>query len=212
MLNVLVSRFVDAARRFRSDRRGNVAMIFGIAAIPTVLAVGGFVDYERGSLARAQMQDALDATALALHTDAATMTQSQMNDFATKYFAANFNNIDAFNVVVTPNYDKGGPTVTVRVGRVLGAWSESTVTWNTRPAYAWAGEAKITSGTESRLDVTSIVKSAVAEGASDVSVVLQPSASAPSTDNVFIDAKEKVGGVPTKLVVEWTAGAPAQNQ
>lgn len=113
MLNALLSRLRDTARRFRSDRRGNVAMIFGIAAIPTVLAVGGFIDYERGSLARAQMQDALDATALALHTDAATMTQAQMNDFATKYFAANFNNIDAFNVVVTPNYDKGGPTVTV---------------------------------------------------------------------------------------------------
>ncbi|MBN9009035.1 MAG: pilus assembly protein [Rhizobiales bacterium] len=113
MLNAFISRLVGKVRGFGADRRGNVAMIFGIAAVPTILAVGGFIDYERGSLARAQMQDALDATALALHTDAATMTQTQMNDFATKYFAANFANSDAFDVVVTPNYDKGGPTVTV---------------------------------------------------------------------------------------------------
>lgn len=106
-------RLVEKIRSFRSDRSGNVAMMFGIAAIPTVLAVGGFIDYQRGALARAQMQDALDATALALHTDAPTMTQAQMNDFATKYFAANFVNADAVNVVVTPRYDGSGPTVTV---------------------------------------------------------------------------------------------------
>jgi hypothetical protein len=111
-------------------------------------------------------------------------------------------------LVVGAAYAPGGPTVTMRVGRVLGAWAESTVTWNTRPAYAWVGEAKITSGVESRLDVTNLVKAAVAEGATEVSVVLQPSAAAPSTDNVFIDAKEKVGGVPTKLVIEWAAALP----
>jgi Flp pilus assembly protein TadG len=113
MLSSLFARLLGKVQAFRSSRSGNVAMMFGIAAIPTVLAVGGFVDYERGTLARAQMQDALDATALALHTDAPTMTQDQMNDFATKYFAANFSNADAINVVVTPRYDKGGPTVTV---------------------------------------------------------------------------------------------------
>jgi Flp pilus assembly protein TadG len=113
MLSSLFARLLGKARSFRSSRSGNVAMMFGIAAIPTVLAVGGFIDYERGTLARAQMQDALDATALALHTDAPTMTQGQMNDFATKYFAANFVNSDAVNVTVTPLYDKSGPTVTV---------------------------------------------------------------------------------------------------
>jgi Flp pilus assembly protein TadG len=113
MLSSFLARLLGRARSFRSSRSGNVAMMFGIAAIPTVLAVGGFVDYERSVLARAQMQDALDATALALHTDAPTMTQDQMNDFATKYFAANFVNSDALDVVVSPTYDKTGPTVTV---------------------------------------------------------------------------------------------------
>jgi Flp pilus assembly protein TadG len=113
MLSSFFARFIAKARSFRSDRSGNVALIFGIAAIPTVLAVGGFIDYQRGALARAQMQDALDATALALHTDAPTMSQEKMNDFATKYFAANFVNSDALDVVVTPTYNKDGPTVTV---------------------------------------------------------------------------------------------------
>jgi Flp pilus assembly protein TadG len=113
MLSSFVTRLIGTARSFAANQRGNVAMMFGIAAIPTVLAVGGFIDYQRSSLARAQMQDALDATALALHTDAPTMTQAQMNDFAAKYFAANFVNSDAYNVVVTPTYNKTGPTVTV---------------------------------------------------------------------------------------------------
>jgi Flp pilus assembly protein TadG len=113
MLSTFFGRFLNKARSLRNNQNGNVAMMFGIAAIPTILAVGGFIDYERSALARAQMQDALDATALALHTDAATMTQAQMNDFATKYFAVNFANADAVNVVVTPTYSSSGPTVTV---------------------------------------------------------------------------------------------------
>ena len=106
-------------------------------------------------------------------------------------------------LVVPESYAPGGPIVSMRVGRVVGAWSESTVTWNTRPAYAFASEQKLTSGVESRLDVTSIVQAALADGAADVSVVLAPSPVAPTTDNVFIDAREKSGGKPTFLAIEW---------
>jgi hypothetical protein len=106
-------------------------------------------------------------------------------------------------LVVPVSYVPGGPIVSMRVGRVVGAWSESAVTWNTRPAYAFASEQKLTGGVESRLDVTSIVQDALAAGASDVSVVLAPSSAAPTTDNVFIDAREKTGGKPTFLAVEW---------
>jgi hypothetical protein len=106
-------------------------------------------------------------------------------------------------LVVAASYAPGGPIVSMKVGRVLGAWSEASVTWNTKPAYAYVGEQKITGGVESRVDVTSIVQAALADGASDVSVVLAPSQQAPSTDNLFIDAREKSGGQPTFLALEW---------
>ncbi len=109
----LLAAFRATLSKFRRSQSGNVAIIFGIAVVPVVLSVGGFIDYQRASVARSQMQDALDATALALHTDAATMTQAQMNDFALKYFTANYTNGDATSIVVTPAYDSSGPTVTV---------------------------------------------------------------------------------------------------
>jgi hypothetical protein len=106
-------------------------------------------------------------------------------------------------LVVPASFAPGGPTVSMRVGRVLGAWSESTVTWNQKPAYAFAGDQILTGGVESRVDVTAIVRAALAAGATDVSVVLAPSPAASSTDNLFIDAKEKSGGKPTFLAIEW---------
>lgn len=64
---------------FRRDRRGNVAVIFGLAAIPIVAATGIAVDYGRASMAHARLADVLDAAVLAVGakpsmTDAAATT------------------------------------------------------------------------------------------------------------------------------------------
>jgi Flp pilus assembly protein TadG len=53
-------------RRFWSDRRGNVALVFALAAIPVFGAMGAAVDYSMASAYRSDIQKALDATALAL--------------------------------------------------------------------------------------------------------------------------------------------------
>jgi Flp pilus assembly protein TadG len=55
-------------RHFASDRRGNVAMIFALAAIPFFFAVGMGVDYANGARKWTAMDAAADAAALAAIT------------------------------------------------------------------------------------------------------------------------------------------------
>jgi Flp pilus assembly protein TadG len=52
-------------RRFGADDRGNVAMLTALAIIPLTVASLGAVDLTRGISARVELQDALDAAALA---------------------------------------------------------------------------------------------------------------------------------------------------
>ncbi|MFO1184627.1 MAG: pilus assembly protein [Bauldia sp.] len=99
--------------RFAGDRRGNVATIFGIAAIPVMLAAGSGIDFGRAYWVRTNMQDALDASALAISKIAATSTSAQLNAAAVKYFNVNFNEPDAKNVTVSATYSTLPTTVKV---------------------------------------------------------------------------------------------------
>ena len=51
--------------RFRHDRRGNVAVIFTIAAIPLISAIGCAVDYSQATRMKAKLQSAADAASIA---------------------------------------------------------------------------------------------------------------------------------------------------
>jgi hypothetical protein len=106
-------------------------------------------------------------------------------------------------LVIPAPYAPGGPTVTLRLNKVVSAWSESTVTWNTRPAYQLIREITLKSGVENRVDVTDVVRAALAAGEGEVSLALQPSPSASTTDNVFIGSKENTQGRPTSLALQW---------
>jgi uncharacterized protein YegL len=117
MLSRAILSLRAAARRFPKADGGNIAMMFAIGSIPMILAVGGGIDYSRAAMARTEMQDALDATSLALsrQTNVATMTAAQMLTFAQNYFNANFSdpNIDSAGITLTPTYAASGPSVTV---------------------------------------------------------------------------------------------------
>ena len=52
--------------RFAASERANVAVIFALACIPVVAAMGVAVDYTRAAQASSAMQDAVDAASLAL--------------------------------------------------------------------------------------------------------------------------------------------------
>ena len=115
MLFKWIGAFRGATRRFASSRDANVATIFALACIPLIAAVGIAVDYARVSRAHSHMQDALDATTLALsrQADIATMSPGEMQKFATDYFQANFPETDMTDLAVTPSYSASGPSVTV---------------------------------------------------------------------------------------------------
>jgi Flp pilus assembly protein TadG len=62
--------------RFIRNKRGNVAMMFALAMIPVVGAVGAAIDYTRVAQVRTKLADALDAGVLAVGSQAA-MTDAQ---------------------------------------------------------------------------------------------------------------------------------------
>jgi Flp pilus assembly protein TadG len=110
---------------FRTDRRGNIAIIFGLAAIPIMLAVGCAVDYTMASMVRTKLQAAADAASLAavsngspLIATARAMTSdgdvSGGSDFAVNFFKS--------NAAGTSGYTNLSETATVRkTGRVVNA-------------------------------------------------------------------------------------------
>ena len=74
--------------------------MFALALVPIIGVVGAAVDYSRASAARAAMFASLDATALMLSRDAATMPPEQIPAKATSYFNAQFNRPEVADVQV----------------------------------------------------------------------------------------------------------------
>jgi Flp pilus assembly protein TadG len=87
--------------RFFADRRGGVAPMFALGVVPLIGFVGAAVDYSRGNAARTAMQASLDATALMLSRDAATMAPAEVTAKAISFFTAQFNRPETVNVQVT---------------------------------------------------------------------------------------------------------------
>src|SRR3954470_7027438 len=58
------SAFTRHLSRFRRDQRGNIAMIFGLAALPILTSVGCAVDYTIATQMRTRLQAATDAASV----------------------------------------------------------------------------------------------------------------------------------------------------
>jgi len=78
---LLMRNALRLINRFRSDRGGNIAVIFGIAVVPLISAVGCAVDYSMATRMKAKLQSAADAASVASisqkspgYTAAAAMT------------------------------------------------------------------------------------------------------------------------------------------
>jgi Flp pilus assembly protein TadG len=98
---------------FGKNRDANIALIFALALIPLVGAVGAAVDYSRANSARTAMQAALDSTALMLSKTANGMSPSDpaLATKATNFFRAMFNRPEAQSVTVTPTYTPSNNTI-----------------------------------------------------------------------------------------------------
>ncbi len=76
-------------RDFACDRRGNVAILFGFALLPLMLAIGIAVDYGRALTVRERMSNAADASALAIGAWPG-LTQAEAKTKAQQFFDANY--------------------------------------------------------------------------------------------------------------------------
>lgn len=133
---------MQALRRFVSDRQGGTAAIFAVALLPLLACVGAAVDYARAENARARLQNALDATAVALVRDAGRMNDRQLEDRAKAFLAGMFRSeagVAARDVAVS------------RDGQVIRVQAEATVPTTImrlvgRGGVEVGGEARATAG------------------------------------------------------------------
>ena len=116
--------------QFRSNKRGNVAVITALCCLPLIAAVGCVIDYTTASLVKTKLQAAADAAALAtvsvnssVVTTAKGMssngTVSGGSTFATNFFNANLNaspaNVGYTNLTPTATVALSGTRMTATV-------------------------------------------------------------------------------------------------
>jgi Flp pilus assembly protein TadG len=102
----IITQSRTIAKRYIAATHGNIAPMFAIIILPILGFAGAAIDYTRVSSARAEMQNALDSTALMVSKDlsSGTITASQVSAKAQSYFTALYTNKDASNVSVTATY------------------------------------------------------------------------------------------------------------
>ena len=133
----------DALRSFARARDGNVAITFAILLVPILAAAGAAIDYSRANSVRADMQAALDSTALMLSKEAATDTASQLQTNATAYFKAAFNRPYTQDITVSASYSTtNGPTVVVNGSvsvptTLMGIFGYNAITVSSSSTTAW---------------------------------------------------------------------------
>ncbi|MEM7428311.1 MAG: pilus assembly protein [Pseudomonadota bacterium] len=76
-------------KRFWTDDRGNIAIIFGLAIIPFMIAAGTAVDYGRAVVAKHRLQWAMDSAVLAAGS-LRTATEDERKALGKAIFEANF--------------------------------------------------------------------------------------------------------------------------
>jgi Flp pilus assembly protein TadG len=116
--------------QFRSNKRGNVAIITALSALPLIAGVGCVIDYTTASLVKTKLQAAADAAALAtvsvnssVVTTAKAMSSSGTvsggSTFATNFFNANLNaspaNVGYTNLTPTATVALSGTRMTATV-------------------------------------------------------------------------------------------------
>ncbi len=84
-------RLLSCFRRLWSDRSGNIALIFALAVVPVMGAMGAAVDYSIANANRTAMQAALDNTGLML-SKMMPLSQTDLNTKGWQIFTGNLGN------------------------------------------------------------------------------------------------------------------------
>jgi Flp pilus assembly protein TadG len=120
-------RLTGLVRRFRSDNSGNIAVIFVIALLPLLSAIGCAIDYSLATRIRAKLQSAADAASVASisqksagYTAATAMTSNGtvaagVTD-ANNIFSGNVTGVTGFaNLLTTSVVTKTGSTLSSNI-------------------------------------------------------------------------------------------------
>ncbi len=111
----MITTIITALRQLAGRRDGAVAIIFGLCAIPAVIAAGMAIDVGRAYMVKIRLGAALDAAALAVGSET-NQTPGQLTTTLQNYFTANYPATAlGTNVTVTPvpaNADLTASTVT----------------------------------------------------------------------------------------------------
>lgn len=105
-----IKDFTRLNGRFRSllrNQDGSVATIFAVALVPVVIAAGIGVDISRASSSRSNLQDALDATALALAHLPVNTPQAAVDAKALTWLNANLSDTNIQGVKITTTLTQG---------------------------------------------------------------------------------------------------------
>jgi Flp pilus assembly protein TadG len=98
--------------RLLRDERGSFLPIFAITLLVLIGMIGMGIDYTRGSFANAKLQAALDATALALSANAATITSGALTSEANTLFSSIYTGTRLTTPSITATYSNtGGPQI-----------------------------------------------------------------------------------------------------
>ena len=98
-------RASGAVQTFIANRQGSVATVAALAMIPLLIAAGAGIDLSRTLTARSSVQDALDATALALAHLPTGTTQQVLQTKGQQWMTANMlnKNVSTYKLTVTPS-------------------------------------------------------------------------------------------------------------
>ena len=180
-----LTKLAACARAFLRSRRGNVAMMFGLALVPLTIAAGTGLDFARAMMVRQQMTEALDAAALAIGSTTG-LSQSSAQTMANSYFAANYQ-IDqsSFGAPSTPSvvYNTNGsvtisvsdnmPTVLMKLAgfNTLPVNASSTVVWG--QSKLWVALVLDNSGSMANGDSSGSKMSALQNASNQLLTILQ---------------------------------------
>jgi Flp pilus assembly protein TadG len=84
----VMHRLLSNCRRLLSDRRGNIAILFGLAVVPIFGIMGAALDYSMANMQRTALQAAADNTVLAL-SKLMPMSDEDLNTNGWKLLQAN---------------------------------------------------------------------------------------------------------------------------
>jgi Flp pilus assembly protein TadG len=133
--------------RFRRNKSGNIAVVFALALLPILSAIGCSIDYSRATQLRSKLQAAIDAASVGsiAKTSAAFIAAGSMTTDgaipvgvtdATNIFNGNMSGVSGYTLnSVTPTVTKSGSTITSSVQfsasiatMFLGVMGKSTMT------------------------------------------------------------------------------------